>query len=272
MNIQLYFKIFALLCVSVFIGCDREPELDLSLPRQIKSYYHDQIDGHRYQSYYSLWTHFRATDAREDGYVNDIYDNSTRYRFGTDQDKGGGDPNKYNREHSFPKSWFGASSYDDHLTIYTDLFHLYPCDSKANSKRSNLPYGEVTGSVQWTNGYCKVGKTTVPGNSNMTVFEPADEIKGNLARTYFYIATRYEDEDFSKWSGSAMLTKNAYPFFQHWASQLLIEWNRLDPVDEEERKRNDAVERIQGNRNPYIDHPDLADYIWGDKKGLPYKE
>lgn len=233
---------------------------------ELKTQIYNQIKGHTVRSYYNLWTDFRSTDAKSNGKVNDLYNNTTNYTFGTDQDKGGGDANTYNREHSFPKSWFGTQS---DSPMYTDLYHLYPADSYANSQRSNLPYGKVTGTQTWTNGYCKMGKMVTSG-FNGTVFEPNDKIKGNLARTYFYFATRYQNEDFSKWGSSSMIAKNKYPFYQKWALDLLLEWNRLDPVDDEERKRNDAVAKIQGKRNPFIDDAELAEYIWGNKIGQNY--
>lgn len=265
-----------LLTIGIFSSCIKNDDEDANVERaaSLKTQIHNQIKDHNAKSYSYLWTAFRSTDAKLNGNVNDLYSNTTKYIFGTDQDKGGGDANKYNREHSFPKSWFGVSdSYNipsDRFDIHNDLYHLYPADTKANSQRSNLPYGKVnSGNPTWSNGYCQMGKMITGGFSGV-VFEPNDEIKGNLARTYFYIATRYEDANFSKWGGSEMLTLSKYPFYRSWAIDMLLEWNRLDPVDETERKRNDAVAEIQGKRNPYIDDPELAEYIWGERIGQPY--
>ncbi|MEG1587437.1 MAG: endonuclease [Bacteroidales bacterium] len=258
-----------LLAIGVLSSCIKNDDEDENarIAASLKTQIHNQIKGHKVQSYGYLWTAFRSTDAKSNGKVNDLYSNTTNYTFGTDQDKGGGDANSYNREHSFPKSWFGTQPSS---AMYTDLYHLYPSDSYANSQRSNLPYGKInSGNATWSNGYCKMGKMTTAGFSGI-VFEPNNEIKGNLARTYFYFATRYENEDFSKWGGSEMLTLSQYPFYRSWAIDVLLEWNRLDPVDDTERKRNDAVAKIQGKRNPYIDDPELAEYIWGDKIGQPY--
>lgn len=270
-NTQLfYFSRLLLLFAIAFTSCVKEDDEEQNAldAATLKTEIHNQIKNHKVQSYGYLWTAFRSTDMKPNGKVNDLYSNTTNYTFGADQDKGGGDPNKYNREHSFPKSWFGTQP---ESPMYTDLYHLYPSDSKANSERSNLPYGEVnSGNPTWSNGYCKMGRMTTAGFSGQ-VFEPNDAIKGNLARTYFYFATRYENENFSKWGGSEMITKTSYPFFRTWAINMLLEWNRLDPVDETERKRNDAVAKIQGKRNPYIDDPELAEYIWGEKMGQSYK-
>ena len=230
-------------------------------------------EGHSKRTYKQLWTDFRTTDARTDGTVRDLYDNTTRYEFGTNQDDGTGRKDVYNREHSVPKSWWGHSSSNNlqNDPMYTDLFHLYPADRTANETRSNWPLGEVNGAISWTNGYCKLGQMTSKGYTGL-VFEPADEIKGNLARTYFYFAARYEKANFQSWPEkyAYCFSRDAYPFYLQWSIDLFLKWNRLDPVDAEERERNAAVESIQGNRNPFIDDSELAEYIWGDKMGQEY--
>lgn len=166
----------------------------------------------------------------------------------------------YNREHSFPKSWFGGEV----LPMYTDLFHLYPTDGKVNAYRSNYAFGETsTGTVY---DISKLGPCTFPGYTGM-VFEPADEYKGDFARTYFYMVTCYEDK-VPSWNysdSSQMLNQTSYPCFKEWAMNLLLKWSRQDPVSDKEIKRNEAVYKLQKNRNPFIDYPQLAEYIWGTK-------
>ena len=227
------------------------------------------IREHRQLSYNALWDAFKTTDTDAQGYIIDMYSNC-RYRpeehGGSSSAVGGG----YNREHSFPKSWF-----DDGYPMYTDLFHLYPTDIKVNNQRSNHPFG-VCGAngTRLTNGQYygkgKLGKSTYPGYSG-TVFEPDDEYKGDFARTYFYMATCYMSE-LPSWSGSAQLDyrTNDYKAFSTWSINMLMEWTRLDPVSEKEIKRNDAVYGIQGNRNPFIDHPELAEHIWGNLQGIAW--
>ena len=217
------------------------------------------IDGHTQRTYKQLWTDFRTTDCRPDGKVWDMYSSVTNYVFGTDQNTGSfkveGD--NYNREHSMPKSWFNEG-----YPMYTDLFHLYPTDSYINNMRSNYPFGEVnTIKKQSEGGFSKLGTCAVSGYSG-TVFEPADEYKGDFARTYFYMATRYESQ-IATWK-SDMLAGNAYPAFTQWAVTMLLKWHREDPVSEKEIKRNEAVYTIQKNRNPYIDYPVLAEFVWGE--------
>ena len=166
-----------------------------------------------------------------------------------------------NREHSFPKSWWGGST---SIPPYVDLNHLYPSEMKANTAKSNYPLGEVS-SASFNNGVSKVG-TPVSGHGGgaSTVFEPADEYKGDFARTYFYMVTCYQN---MTWKYTYMAQNNAYPSLQPWAIKMLLKWAADDPVSQKEIDRNEAVYRIQNNRNPFIDFPNLAEYIWGDRNG-----
>jgi len=224
------------------------------------------INPHTERTYKQLWTDFQSTDMREDGKVWDMYSSITNYEFGTDQagnfSKEG---DKYNREHSFPKSWF-----NDATPMYTDLFHLYPTDGTVNGKRDNHPFGEVA-NPSWTSaeGFSKLGTCTYPGYSG-TVFEPNDEYKGDFARTYFYMVTCYE-EKLPNWyennpESQPTLDGNTYPGLSSWQLEMLMKWAKNDPVSEKETNRNNAVYDIQQNRNPYIDYPGLEEYVWGDKK------
>jgi len=215
-------------------------------------------------SYAELWTAFRTTDVRADGKVWDIYSNSTNFVFGTNQcGNYQYEGDCYNREHSFPKSWFGGEI----APMYTDLFHLYPSDGKVNGVRSNYPFGNVFVVTNASNNSYSLLGTSTESGSSLTVFEPADELKGDMARTYFYMVTRYENL-VASWKSNLnteMLGGNSYPAFSNWAISVLLEWSRLDPVSAKERVRNDAIyTNFQHNRNPFIDFPSLAEYVWGD--------
>ena len=96
------------------------------------------------------------------------------------------------------------------------------------------------------------------------MFEPADEYKGDFARAYFYVVTCYQN---LTWNSTWMLQHNTYPTLAPWAVDLLLKWHRADPVDQKETDRNEVVYSYQNNRNPFIDFPDLAEYIWGNKFG-----
>jgi hypothetical protein len=109
----------------------------------------------------------------------------------------------------------------------------------------------------------KLGICSWTGYSGM-VFEPIDEFKGDLARTYFYMSVRYYNED-TGWPGSGMTTGSQ---LKTWALVMMLQWNSLDPVSQKEIDRNNAVYLFQGNRNPFIDHPGYAGIIWGNGMGI----
>ena len=232
------------------------------------------------RSYGDLWTDFKKTDKRADGKVWDMYSVTSNYTFGTDQDKGNWNKSPdgktpledlyYNREHSWPNSWFGGKI----QPMYTDLHHMYPTDKLVNQKRANYPFGETKGeSYESHNSFSKLGKCTYSGYTG-TVFEPNDEYKGDFARTYFYMVTCYE-EKLADWYTShsesrPTLDGKAYPGLSSWQLEMLMKWAKNDPVSEKEINRNNAVYDIQMNRNPFIDYPGLEEYIWGDKKDVAF--
>ena len=225
---------------------------------------HDIIDGHTVLQYGQLWNAFQSTDVRPDGYVWDIYSDVPGgtapylYTFVTDQcGTYNSEGDCYNREHTFPSGWS-----NDAYPMYTDLFQLMPTDGFVNNKRGNLPYG-VVGAVDWTsqNG-SRTGMANVQGYSG-TVFEPIDAFKGDVARNYFYMLTRYKDEA-PGWTSDMLLNGD----LSNWAEYLLLQWHQADPVDQKELDRNNAVFAIQGNRNPFIDHPEWVASIWGAFAGV----
>lgn len=163
-------------------------------------------------------------------------------------------------EHMFPKSWWGG----DVNEAYCDLFHLVPADYSANRSKSNHAPGVPTDTTFW-NGSFATGSGSEYGLQK--VFCPADEYKGDFARAYFYIATCYGDSLQWQLSGDAgkAMTNEHWQEFQPWLRDLLVSWHRMDPVSDKEKQRAIEVNKIQGNRNPYIDYPELVEYIWGDK-------
>lgn len=197
------------------------------------------------------WQGFFSTDQNADGTVIDMYSDSIRHFNGFKAVSG------MNIEHSLPKSWWGAYPNG----AYKDLFHLYPADAITNITKSNLPLGEVTGTPTLDNGVTKIGANGFESFYTENCFEPADEFKGDFARSYFYISTIYEN--FAPLWSSPMMNNNTYPVWKPWAVDLLLKWSHQDPVSSKELKRIEAIYAIQGNRNPFIDYPDLADYIWG---------
>ncbi|MDE6340285.1 MAG: endonuclease [Muribaculaceae bacterium] len=168
--------------------------------------------------------------------------------------------NKMQREHSVPKSWWKLNGSVEYTPAYSDMWNLYPSDGAANQAKLNYPLG-IAASTTFNNGVTKVGGAqTGYGGGSRYVFEPADEYKGDFARAYMYVATVYDDVN---WVVNYMYKKESYPTLQPWAREMLLQWCRQDPVDQKEIDRNNVVEQYQGNRNPFVDFPELAEYIWG---------
>jgi len=165
----------------------------------------------------------------------------------------------YNREHSWPKSWWGGES--DNEYAYTDLHHIFPADGYDNNRRSNYPFGNVIDGTEIyvTDNGCKLGICNGgDGYYDITCWEVTDDLKGDLARGYFYMSTRYADEFFCC-SEDGVYDAN----IREWMEEILRGWHKYDPVSVEEANRNDAIyEDFQNNRNPYIDHPEWVDKIY----------
>ena len=144
-----------------------------------------------------------------------------------------------NAEHIWPQSYFNRA-----LPMVADLHHLMSTLSVPNGRRANLKFAKVLKATYSTSSGSKLGKEG---------FEPDDAVKGNVARALFYFIVRYSDRSIRQGMDyNSFWTKNV---------PMLLEWNRQDPPDANERRRNDLVEQFQGNRNPFIDDPSLADRV-----------
>lgn len=232
----------------------------------LKTSLHNIIKNHIAQPW-PLWNYFPASDSKPNGEVWDIYSDNPggsvpySYSFGTDQcGTYSSEGDCFNHEHTWPSTYFNDAS-----PMRTDLHHVLPTDGYVNNKRSNWPFGEVN-STTWNgqNG-SKLGNTNSYTGYTDKAFEPIDSFKGDLARVYFYMSTRYEGEDagWKNWqmANGASLTNDAI--------NLLLQWHHNDPVSQKEKNRNDAIYAIQGNRNPFIDYPIFADCIWGSTDCTP---
>ena len=222
-----------------------------------------KIKNHNDIGYDGLWTAYKTTDNDGAGKIFCMYTGLSFFYGkgnGGQQDGGSGgtaEGQYYNREHTTPQSWFGKSGPER-----SDLFNVYPTDKYINGKRGDMDYGEVgTATIESSNG-CKVGVSRRSDNAN-TVFEIADEFKGDIARSYFYMATRYMYS--TSWGGCSSkvykTTSSSVTLSQH-GIDLLMKWAANDPVSQREIDRNNAVYALQNNRNPFIDYPDLASKIW----------
>ena len=249
------------------------------------------ISSHTTVSYGNLGSLMQYSDTEDaDGKnVVDIYTNCTftvsgALTWASSGSVGAG----MNREHTVPQSWFDEAS-----PMVSDAFHIYPTDCKANNNRSSYLYGEFSGNgTSYSSSSCsETGKLSSSGTKSIAsyayqgttysptvtysgiVYEPADEYKGDIARGYFYMATCYADKC-SSWSGGAFGSDNNG--FANYTAELMLKWHRMDPVSEKELLRNEVIygnttynksSYKQNNRNPFIDYPELVEYIWGDKKG-----
>lgn len=212
--------------------------------------------------YRGLWTAYPKTDSMDGVHINDYYSNITNYTT-ANQDKGSHpkEGSAYNREHSIPKSWWGGSTDKQGCDVYI----VVPTDGYVNERRSNYPFGETKGeSYKSANDFSKLGSSTFSGYSGR-VFEPNDEWKGDFARITFYALTRWDASSWRSGEGSSTFS-GSYSNnigLTDYAKNLFLKWNALDPVSDYERHKNDEAQKIQGNRNPYVDNPSWVNQVWG---------
>lgn len=169
----------------------------------------------------------------------------------------GTNPSPINCEHTVPQSYFGKSN-----PMRSDIHHLFPTYGNWNSTRSNHPFAEIPDNqtVKWMRNASS--QSNIP-SSNIdeyseyanSKFEPREDHKGNVARAIFYFYTMYPTQ-----AGNISRIGNINTLYQ---------WHLNDPVDDAERKRNDDVEKAQGNRNPYIDYPNTVAIAWGFTAPIP---
>ncbi|MCR5308925.1 MAG: endonuclease [Bacilli bacterium] len=233
--------------------------------------------------YDGLWDAYEETDLVP--HTNKVWDMYGGFQFSFQS--GGKSYSKegdcYNREHSVPKSWWGKTE-DER---YCDIIHLVPTDGYVNNRRSNYAFGEVSsasynysfperkdgnGNVAQKAGTSKLGVAkaingvSYPGGSGSPVFEPDDQYKGDFARIYYYFATRYgpKGKIATQGDGARMFSNDSNNFYMTaYGKALMNKWHVQDPVSQKEIDRNDGVEATQKNRNPYVDHPEWADKIFG---------
>lgn len=209
------------------------------------------------------WYGFWYTD--RDPKTNECYNRYSDKKFSFGDTNTGKAIAGMNIEHSFPKSWWGKKKND----AWCDLYNLYPSDSEANSSKSNYPMGVVVNIKEEAGaGYDKVGTGYADGNL-VNMWEPGDRFKGEFSRSYMYMATTYQNLNWVK-VGLQSLENQNWPTLKEWAYKLYLQWSKNDRVDEQEIKRNEAVFKIQGNRNLFIDYPDLAEYVWGDSMDVEF--
>jgi endonuclease I/chitodextrinase len=231
----------------------------------LKTQLYNIIKGHTDKGYAGLWTTY-ATSDRDNQYENDntiidMYsENPTgvdpyKYTYITNQcGTYSVEGNCYNREHIIPQSVFNYTA-----PMVSDAHFITPTDGKVNGQRSNYPHGTVA-TATWTSlNSSKLGSSSVSGYTG-TVFEPINEFKGDIARMYFYFATRYENTVASY--PFAMFNSTSNQVFTTAFLNMLLTWSAQDPVSTREIARNNAIYALQKNRNPFIDHPEYVQAIW----------
>lgn len=259
-----------------------------------------RADDFRYDS---VWLAFKHTDLRPDSYIWEIYSDCD---FVYEKDRTSsttqtGECKGYNREHAMCQSWFGTTSLagqemssSKKNSPGSDIFHIYPASYGMNSRRGNRPYGEVLTAANVSGNGTKYGTPVqtisvtnsvagayVEGSITLitNVLEPADEYKGDIARSYFGTMVKWAGEwTFNRNENGRVIFDATIDADTHYASEnnygltpyglaLLLKWHRQDPVSQKEVDRNNGIQLTQGNRNPFIDYPYLAEYIWGERSG-----
>ena len=263
---RLYRLAIAIAAITAWMGASATipagyySSLDGKSGEALKDAIHNLAMQHTTLSYGSLWGYFTETDCRPENpnQVWDMYSDDVFYF------RGYSAPYGMNREHSLPKSWWGGYDASQGYSAYTDINHLYPSEEDANMAKYNWPLGEVS-QVEFDNGVTRVGSPMMgQGGGANQVFEPDNRYKGDFARTYFYMACAYQHY---KWKYTYMLNNTSWKTLNNWSIEMLCRWARNDAVSDKEVNRNDAVQKHQNNRNPFIDFPDLFEYIWGNRQG-----
>lgn len=258
-----------------------------------------RTDDFRYDS---IWLAFQHTDMRPDGYIWEIYSDCdfVYEKDRTSNTSQTGECKGYNREHAMCQSWFGTASLagkemssSKKNSPGSDIFHIYPTAYGMNSRRGNRPYGEVAVAAYTSFNGTKYGtpksisvSNTIAGafveastSMSTNVLEPIDEYKGDIARSYFGTMVKWAGEwAFNKAEEGRVIfdatidadtdygPENNYGLTPYGVA-MLIKWHRQDPVSQKEVDRNNGIQLTQGNRNPFIDYPYLAEYIWGERSG-----
>ncbi|MFV0177099.1 endonuclease [Empedobacter falsenii] len=246
----------------------------------LKTQLYNIIKGHTNLSYGGLWTLYSRNDTdngfldkyyEKDNTILDIYsENPTGkdpYNFTKSTNQCGNykvEGDCYNREHLIPQSVFSENS-----PMVADAFHIWPTDGVVNNLRSNYPHGVVNSPTTTSKNGSKLGNNANSGYSagySGIVFEPIDEFKGDIARAYFYFATRYEGNGIQNWK-YAMFNGSKDKVFTDTFLKILMTWHINDPVSDREKDINNIVYRYQKNRNPYVDHPEFVEKVWGYNLG-----
>lgn len=260
--------------------------VDDSNAASLRTTLHELIDDHQRYSYTGsgtdTWTILEAADVdpNRGGRILDVYKNASYA-------KAGGGNSSYNREHTWPNSYGfpndGSGNYP-----YTDCHQLFLCDIAYNGARDNRPFAQAVGGAEYpteANNGVGGGSGVYPGNSNWSLgtgtggaFEVWHDRRGDVARALFYLDVRYEGglhggsganepdliltDNIALIAGSNTGSNESVAYMGYLST--LQQWHELDPPDAKEIARNDVVYSFQGNRNPFIDHPEWIACLYGN--------
>ncbi len=224
---------------------------------ELKRYIHDESRPTRLIPEGNVWQMLRQCDANDDGSVRNRF-SANHVMFPPDQSSA---PQGMTYIHIVNRSWWNEPTTD------FDLYNILPCDIDVPSYKKDYMPGEISDTI-YTNGVWAAGWGYIEGY-RINMYAPPQNYEGDFARIIMYMATLYPA---TRWQGQGVnfFSDGAYPTLNGYSKSLLLLWHSLDPVSDVERKRNEAVALVQGNRNPFVDYPQLVDYIWGDKSTEPF--
>lgn len=177
-------------------------------------------------------------------------------------------PEDYEWGCMIPAEWWENGDETARAAAGSDLHNLMPLDGDVRANRGQLPPGDVASPV-FSNGFWSAGKTTVAGIES-SWFSPPAALRGRYARTCFYMAAVHHVDSWSLQGGFTMMDSRAYPGLSAYAIDLLLGWHRANPADGAEIEANSRVAALQGNSNPFVDYPDLAEHLWGNRKDTAF--
>lgn len=267
MKTKLIHNIFIPIALFTIYTISQASEYDGKTSRQILDIINQ---NHRPSSYIEkhlgkggMWEAMYPIYTRDDGSLEDAFSSSHEFFPGDDIDF---PPSGIEALAIVPGEWWGEVSEYRTLTG-KDLHNIVIANLEVRGNKRSYPVGEVTDTL-YGNGTWAAGIGLIYGQRT-NVYSPAKEYRGDFARIIMYMAAVYPMELWSDYA-PMMFSDGKFPGLNDYGKQILMKWHRQDPVDAAETARDIAISAIQGNRNPFVERPDLAEYVWGDKSGQPY--
>ena len=257
---RFYALLFVGIMASIFVVAQQVNQSQFAgkCGQELKKYLHDEFAPVQYVDAVKVWNVFRQSDVNADGSVLDRFSNK-KVEFPTDQYSS---PSNMTINHIVDLSWWTDANH-----IY-DMYNILPCNVDVPIYKRDYMPGIVVDTIYsndvWATGWMYVN--SIPLN----VYTPPKGFEGDFARIIMYMATMYPA---TRWEGQGVnfFADGVYPTLNGYSKRILLQWHAIDPVSNVERRRNDVIASVQGNRNPFVDYPYLVDYIWGEKSAEPYQ-